>query len=111
MSKIISGLSISDEEAITTMKDVFKKYSYTLDPHGAVGIAAWEKIYSENKNAVSIVLETAHPAKFIDRVEEALQSEIVLPPALERLKSKTKKADLLSKDFSEFKKYLLSLPK
>lgn len=108
MQKMISSFVISDDETKQEMKKLYKTYGYIADPHGAVGLSAWEKYSESEPSATGIVLETAHPAKFIDVVEDALSISVTLPPALDKLRSLKKSAQLLSADFEEFKKYMLS---
>ena len=48
---------------------------------------------------------TAHPAKFNDCVEEAIQSNVDLPASLLQALNKKKKAISLSKSFANFKAY------
>ncbi len=107
--KEISGFIISDQETEEIIRRIFKRYKYIADPHGAVGIGAWNK-YSENHpDETGIILETAHPAKFIDVVERVLNISLPLPESLQKISVKKKKAELLSSDFESLKEYLLSI--
>ena len=108
MQKRITAYSFTDEETEIVMKFVYDFHSYITDPHGAVGIAGWNAYSSDNEDATGIILETAHPAKFIDTVERVLKISVQIPDSLEKLRSKSKTADLLSTDFTEFKKFLLA---
>ncbi len=108
MKKNISAYVISDSETESEMKKVYETYNYIADPHGAVGIAGWDHYSETNKHSTGIILETAHPAKFIDTVERVLQISLPLPDALEKLRLKTKQAKFLPNDFLEFKSYLKS---
>ena len=47
LKRILSAYSITDDETRVTIKKVYKKYQYLLDPHGAVGYLSLEK-YLEN---------------------------------------------------------------
>jgi threonine synthase len=108
MQKRVTSFSFTDEETEIVMKFIYDFHSYILDPHGAVGIAGWNAYSSDNEDATGIILETAHPAKFVDTVERVLKISVPLPEALERLKLRTKSADMLSGDFEEFKKFMLA---
>ena len=88
------------------MQEVFAKYDYVIDPHGAVGYLALKE-YQKTTDAVGIILETAHPAKFWDDVESILDREIDIPERLASLKSKKKEAILRGIDFESFKDWLL----
>jgi threonine synthase len=109
MQNDIAGFAFTDDETKMEMRKISQQYNYITDPHGAVGLLGLEKYLSENSTtAKGIVLGTAHPAKFIEVVEEALAIEIPLPHQLAALVSKTKNALLMESDFNEFKSYLLS---
>jgi threonine synthase len=109
MQKRIIACAFTDEETEIVMKFIYDFHSYITDPHGAVGIAGWNQYVSDNEGAIGIILETAHPAKFIGTVERVLKIKIPLPDALDKLQIKTKSAKLLSADFWELKDYLKGL--
>ncbi len=106
MQKRVTAYSFTDEETKIVMKFVYDFYEYITDPHGAVGIAGWNQYSSDNEDVTGIILETAHPAKFIDTVESVLKITLPLPQELEKLRNKTKSAGLLSCDFLDFKNYM-----
>ncbi|CAA7195017.1 threonine synthase [Chryseobacterium potabilaquae] len=104
----ISGYSIKDETTLQTIKDVYKKYGYTLDPHSAVAFISLEQYLKENPHKKGFILGTAHPVKFPDVVETAIQINIELPKALENLMKKEKKSIEIRPDFEELKRFLLN---
>lgn len=107
MKEDILGFSFSDEQTRAAMQEVYKKYNYVLDPHGAVGYLAF-KAYQENQpNAKGIILETAHPAKFLKEVNETLSIDTVVPERLAVLENKTKVATTMDVNFEQFKAYLM----
>jgi threonine synthase len=57
---------------------------------------------------VGVFLETAHPAKFKDTVDGILNASIEIPAKLQAFMKGTKQSVPMSKDFSDFKKFLLS---
>ncbi len=57
-----SAYSVENEECLNTISAYYEKYSYLLDPHTACGAAASDKPAAEGE--VTVVLSTAHPAKF-----------------------------------------------
>jgi len=108
MRKEISGYSFSDEQTREKMKAEYRSSGYILDPHGAVGLLGMEQYAVENgEDFFGIVLETAHPAKFKEVVEETLQIALPLPPALAEAASRKKNSVPLSKDFQKLKEFLL----
>ena len=107
--KDVASNTHDDSQTIEKIKEISIKYNYTIDPHGAVGLLALEQFIQEQniKNYSGIVLETAHPAKFTETVDSALNLDIPLPEALQNSVNKEKKSILLSKEYSDFKNYLL----
>jgi threonine synthase len=91
------------------MRRVFESSNYILDPHGAIGYLGLKKYLSIHQNVAGVFLETAHPGKFIDVVEDALQQKIDLPTALQAFMKGEKKSIQMTKDFTSFKKFLTSL--
>jgi threonine synthase len=113
--KNIYSCSISDEETVAGIREVFQRYRYIIDPHGAVGYQAIKKYQAvcpdepENPNLHFITLETAHPAKFTEIVSRALNMEIEMPPRLAEAMHKQKKSIFTPNDFTEVKSRLLDL--
>ena len=106
----IYSATFNDEQTREAIKEVYKKSNYVIDPHGAVGYLALQKFLKENPNQefTSIVLETAHPAKFKDVVEEELSIEVEIPERLATCLTKEKRAVELSFDYNSLKEFLLS---
>ena len=106
ISEVISGYRYSDEEIRKVVKNVYDKSEYLCDPHGACGYEALNKFLNENQ--VGVFLETAHPAKFKETVEEIISpDEIELPTKLMEFLKGKKDAASLSKNFEQFKHFLL----
>ena len=106
MAADIKGYSYNDTDTKAAMVEVFKKYNYILDPHGAVGYLALKE-YQKTNDAIGVVLETAHPAKFLDDVESVLNKKIDIPDRLASLADKEKSSILRGIDFESFKNWLL----
>ena len=106
MKENIVGYAYNDETTKAAMREVKSTYNYVIDPHGAVAYLAL-KDYQKTHNAVGIILETAHPAKFLDDVESILEQKIPIPERLASLADKKKEAQLSSTDFGDFKEWLL----
>jgi len=110
--KEIVSYSFSDEETKITMRKVKKEFNYTLDPHGAVAYLGLENLrqaHSDNisENFIGILLETAHPAKFVEVVEEVLKEKVIIPEKLEAFNKKEKQSLEFSVDFESLKSYLM----
>ena len=106
MAAEIKGYSYDDTYTKAAMVEVFQKYDYILDPHGAVGYLALKE-YQKKNDVVGVVLETAHPAKFLDDVESILNKKIDIPERLTSLADKKKESILMGIDFESFKTWLL----
>jgi threonine synthase len=112
MGKDITGIAVTDEETLSTIKSVYERFEYTMDPHTAVAFRALEKYRSSEsrhaKNA-GIVLSTAHPAKFLEVLQNALHKEIEIPTRLLEVLEKKKMATMISSEYSEFATFLNEL--
>lgn len=108
LKRNVKGYFYSDEQTIEAMKSVQKK-GYTLDPHGAVGYLGMKEFLESHSDYQGVFLETAHPGKFRETVEKALDIEVVLPERLAAFMDGEKKVESLGNDFEEFKRYLLGL--
>ena len=104
----LSAYSITDEETKQTIGDVYRKYEYLLDPHGAVGYLALEKYLQGHKDEKGFLLETAHPVKFPDAVEAIIGGRLEIPKSVNGLLSKTKQSIKIDSDFQQLKDFLLS---
>jgi len=102
----IKGFRYSNDEIRETIKDVYYKYAYTLDPHGATGYKALEEDLKQGETG--IFLETAHPAKFTETVEKTLGKKIRMPEKLAEFMKGEKLSVPMSKEFSGFKAWLLA---
>jgi threonine synthase len=105
----IWGASFTDEQTNKGMIEVYNKYKYILDPHGAVGYLGIKKYLEENYQKVpGIFLETAHPAKFLEIVQKLLHKEIEIPERLRAYLDRKKEAILLPNSYDDLKQVLLN---
>lgn len=106
----VNGYSFTDDETSTAMYDVLRANGYLLDPHGAIGYLGVKRYQEETgESFTGIFLETAHPGKFREVVEEAVAGEMQLPTALEKFQKGTKQSIRISSDFASFKELLVTL--
>ena len=103
----ISGATYTNEQIAETMKAVWQTEKYLLDPHGACGYRALQEGLQADE--IGIFLETAHPAKFKDTVEEIIGEEIAIPEKLQAFMRGEKQSIEMSKQFADFKSYLMSV--
>jgi threonine synthase len=105
----IFGVSFSDEETRGAIKEIQEKFDYLIDPHGAVGYLALKKFANDNFNYYnSVILETAHPAKFINIVEEVTGRKIEIPDLLKGCLQKQKQSVKLSREYGDLRSYLFT---
>ena len=104
----MSSISVDDATTRQTIKNIFEKYNYTLDPHGAVAYFALENYLQNYLTAKGFILETAHPVKFPETVEEMTKQKIAFPQSVLHLLSKQKKSILMQPNFNNFKEWLMS---
>lgn len=109
LKKVMTSYSITDEETRNTIRDVYRKYHYLPDPHGAVGFLALERFLSEHPGEKGIFLETAHPVKFYDAVEEETGEKVPLPGTVKSLLGRKKNNTKIPADFGQLKEFLLTL--
>ena len=107
MREDILGYSFSDEETRIAMREIDKRYNYVIDPHGAVGYLALRE-YQKRESCLGIILETAHPAKFVEDVEQILGRKISLPERLAALANEENNAVRMQPDYATFKEWLLA---
>lgn len=108
LQKHLSGYSYDDSQTKAALARLYKSYNYIADPHGAVGFLGLEAYLNTiETSAYGVFLETAHPIKFLDVVEETLQRTIDMPERLKPLLNREKKARSID-SYAGLKNYLLN---
>ncbi len=102
----ISGTTYTDKQIYDIVESVYKDTGYLLDPHGACGYRALKENLKSGETGV--FLETAHPAKFLETVEDIIKDKIQIPIKLQEFMKGTKHTVPMTKDFESFKKYLMN---
>ena len=102
----ISGYRISDKETQKAILELYVEHSYLADPHGAVGYAALKRYLGKMPEQKGIFLETAHPIKFGEEVENIIGNKIDLPPAVGQLLKQQKQSIRMQAAFETFKSFL-----
>ena len=106
ITSLISGATYSDDQIRETMRQCYKETGYILDPHGACGYQALADGLKPGE--VGVFCETAHPAKFKEKVDDILGIDVDLPARLRAFMQGEKQSTPMTKDFADFKRYLLS---
>jgi threonine synthase len=109
----IFACSISDEQTVNTLKDLYRKFSVVTEPHGATGWAGLMAYFHQypadaGPDQLAVSLETAHPAKFPEEIQKVLHIEPILPESLVGLDKLEEAFDSISNEYSQFKEYLVS---
>lgn len=103
--KEISGSMYTDEQIAGTMQSVFNTYGYVCDPHGACGIQGL--LDGLKKGETGVFLETAHPAKFKEKVDTILGQSIEIPAKLQSFMKGTKQSVSMSTEYNDFAAFLM----
>ncbi|MCF6187120.1 MAG: threonine synthase, partial [Desulfobulbaceae bacterium] len=106
VAKDFISRSVSEEETIATIAELYKEHDYLLDPHTAVGVKAAQELADPARPV--ICLSTAHPAKFGDAVQQAIGKDVDLPPALANLDGKESRCEIMDADVDQIKEYVLT---
>ena len=105
ITSLISGATYSDDQIRETMRQCYKETDYILDPHGACGYQAL--VDGLKPDEVGVFCETAHPAKFKEKVDDILGIDVDIPARLRAFMQGQKQSTPMTKDFADFKRYLL----
>ena len=105
ITNLISGATYSDERIKETMRQCYQETGYILDPHGACGYQAL--VDNLQPGEVGVFCETAHPAKFKEKVDDILGIDVEIPARLRAFMEGQKQSVAMTKDFNDFKQYLL----
>ena len=102
----LSSYSFTDEQTRVALEEIYKTYNYIADPHGAVGYLGCKSHLKNHPNSHCVFLETAHPTKFLDVVEEVIETKVSLPPQIEAVMDKVKVATSIS-TYEDLKAFLI----
>ena len=105
ITSLISGATYSDEQIRETMRKCYEETGYILDPHGACGYRALEEQLKDGETGV--FCETAHPAKFKEKVDDILGIDVEIPERLAAFMRGEKQSVPMANDFEAFKLFLL----
>ena len=106
ITSLISGATYSDEQIRQAMRQCHKETGYILDPHGACGYQALADGLKPGE--VGVFCETAHPAKFKEKVDDILGIDVDIPARLQAFMQGQKQSTPMTKEFDDFKQYLMN---
>jgi threonine synthase len=102
----IGGATYTDEQIKETLKECYERTGYLLDPHGTCGYRALKEQLQPGEYGV--FLETAHPAKFKEKVDAITGGDVEIPARLQAFMKGTKQSVELSKDYADFRNFLFN---
>ena len=107
VSSSISGYAFTDLSTQEAIKELYDRFEYIIDPHGAVGYLALKEYQLRHPYSSGVILATAHPAKFVDTVEATLGFPVHIPERLACLAELPKESITMDTRFESFKEYLM----
>ena len=105
LKSAFSSYSFTDDATRETMKKIYENSGYIADPHGAVGYLGLKKHGLQN-NEFGVFLETAHPVKFLDVVEETLPVKVEIPEQIQKVID-NKKVAIKASSYEDLKAFLM----
>jgi threonine synthase len=99
------GDAVDDDTTLATIAAAHRAHGELLDPHTAVGVAV---ALRRPRSRPTVVLATAHPAKFAEAVVRATGVAPALPPALADLNARPERYVELPADAGAVSAWILS---
>ncbi len=100
--ELFRAASVDEPDTAQTIAEVARTATVTLDPHTAVGYAAAVR----EARGTTVLLATAHPAKFPDAVRAAIGREPDAHDLAQSLATKVEHIDRLPADVAAVKAYI-----
>ena len=107
LKEVFSAYSFDDVQTKAAIIEIYKHSGYVMDPHGAVGYLGVQEFLKINSDYFGVFLETAHPVKFLNTVEEVIAEKVEVPSSIKSLFDKKKKS-LQIDNYEDLKGFLLS---
>ncbi|MDX1332510.1 MAG: threonine synthase [Robiginitalea sp.] len=85
LSSRLTALAFNDAQTLEAIKSLYDAYRYVADPHGAIGYLGLQRYLESAPEAQGIFLETAHPIKFREAVEDCLGISLEVPVQIQGL--------------------------
>jgi threonine synthase len=104
MRELFAGVSVSEAEIRATIAATLQATGQLIDPHTAVAVAALAR--AEDLQAPSVVLSTAHPAKFPEDVAQASGVTPALPAGTRDLARRRERFERLPAEPEAVKAYV-----
>jgi len=96
--------SCNEQETLDIIKKNYEENNIILDPHTAVGVGAAKKLSFND----CVVLSTAHPCKFPDATNNAINKHEKLPEELQHVLDKDENFQVLKSNTDDVKNFVKS---
>jgi threonine synthase len=106
LASLLSSFALDDDETRAAMRTLHQR-GYLADPHSALAWAALDRSLEAGEEGVFLC--TAHPAKFLEVIEETLGIEVPLPPELAAVRNQAVLSSTIEGAFPAFRQELTSL--
>jgi threonine synthase len=107
IKKELWAIGITDEDTRKTIQSAWKRHRLLLEPHGAVGWLGLERYLQQHpSSAKAISVETAHPAKFPEEIEQLLGFSPEVPSSLAEVECKQEQFSTMPVDYGAFHKLI-----
>ncbi|WP_420546715.1 threonine synthase [Curvivirga sp.] len=103
---LFDAYRVSDERTIEVIQETFDQTGEVLDPHTAIGVEA-ANVNKKNSTIPTIVLGTAHPAKFPETVKKAIGCQPALPIYLDHIMTGEEKVFEMENDIEKLHKFII----
>ncbi|NCB37977.1 MAG: threonine synthase [Erysipelotrichia bacterium] len=100
----IEGRAVSEDITAMSIKELYRA-GYLADPHTAISAQALRQSLQEDETG--LFMATAHPAKFKDRIDRVLNTDLDLPPRLSDAAKKKNLSERIPPEFERLKSYLV----
>jgi threonine synthase len=108
LKKELWATSVDDDSTRRTIQTAWQRHRLLLEPHGAVGWLGLERYLDENpSSAPAISVETAHPAKFPEEIEQLLGFSPEVPSSLAEVERKEEQYLTMPADYGVFHRLIL----
>ncbi len=99
-----AAVSASEQDVANCIRDTHARYGYLLDPHTACAFVAAERVAEGD----TVVLSTAHPAKFPDAIEAITRQRAPLPQGFEHLMSDDEHFEVVPNGLAAVEEFVLN---
>ena len=94
---------IKETEVLRIIKEIHERYKVIIDPHTAIGFGATN---TNDLKGDIVALATAHPCKFPDAIEKAINLKAQLPKELSFILDEKENYDIIENNLNKIKKHI-----